>query len=199
MATKKKISINAFENVMKERYIPTETVSWYGIEVTIKKTLSLNAMLSFVADVVHSCFSDTGEYIPEIMDFAIRTNVMEKYTNFTLPQNLENQYALVYQTDAFEMILEMINLEQYSEMIKAIKSKVDMLARSNIEAINIQMNSVCKTLEEMQDSFGNIFGAINSEDIGAIIGAISGGQINEKSIVDAYISSHKEGGDKNTN
>ena len=103
MAKTKKISVNAFQKVMKETYSPTYTFDWNGIEVTVNKTLSLKDMLEFVDDVVKSCFTEeTNRYLPEVKDFVIRVCILEKYANFTMPQNVENQYELVYCTDAVQ-------------------------------------------------------------------------------------------------
>lgn len=192
MATKKKISINAFENVMKERYIPVETINWHGLEITVTKTLSFKDMMEFADAVSKLCFTaDTHAYIPEVKDFAIRKLVLEKYANFTMPQNISNQYALIYQTDAFEAVLDVINLKQYNELINGIDKKLDILAKANIEAINKQMSELYGTIENLTENLSSIFSGVESADMDNILKAFSNGGMTEEKIVQAYLEQSK--------
>ena len=76
MAKKKiqKISVNAMDEIMK-RFDTVETIEWNGLQVVIKKNLSLEEMMTFANSVVKSCFDQaSGAYMPEVKDFAIRAN-----------------------------------------------------------------------------------------------------------------------------
>ena len=42
----KKISINSLDKIIKENYDNTITAEWYGVEVSIKKTLAFKEMLA---------------------------------------------------------------------------------------------------------------------------------------------------------
>lgn len=188
MAKVKKITINDFEKVMKETYTPTETFDWNGVEVTVKKTLSLKEALEFVDSVVKSCFTeDTNTYMPEIKDFAIKTCILEKYANFTMPSNIEYQYALIYSTDAVERVLSYVNTQQFNEICRAISDKIDNIAQANIEAINKQMNELYNAFSDLQTHLGGLFNGINNDDIRAVAGAIANGTLDEEKLVKAYI------------
>lgn len=185
--TNKRISVNAFERAMSNNYTPTETLMWNDIEITIKKTLSLKEMLTFVDRVVKSCFAnDSNSYMPEVEDFMRRVCVLEKYANFTMPSNLENQYALVYQTDAFDRVLEHINYEQYDEICFAITDKIRNLAQANIEALHTQINKLYNAFDGLQTQFADLFGNISSEDIRSVTNAIVKGGVDEEKLVEAY-------------
>lgn len=90
--SEKRISISVMDKIIKEHFENTTTEQWYGIEVQIKKTLSFTEMMEFVNDVVLSCFQEDGGFVPEVMDFAIRSNILSKYANFSLPDKLEHRY-----------------------------------------------------------------------------------------------------------
>ena len=92
----RRISINAMDSIMKTQYENITTECWNEIDITIKRTISLGDMLSFVNDVVASCFQDNGEFMPEVLDFAIRSNIILKYSNVSLPDNLEHIVRLRY-------------------------------------------------------------------------------------------------------
>lgn len=183
----KKISVNAFEKAMKDTYTPTETFDWNGIEVAVKKNLSLKEMLEFVDSVVKSCFTkDTNTYMPEIKDFATKVCILEKYANFTMPKNIETQYSLVYQTDAVERVIGYVNPQQFNEICVAIAKKVENLAQANIEAVNKQMNELYGAFDNLQSQFSGLFDGINNDDIRAITGALVNGALDEEKLVKAY-------------
>lgn len=184
----KKISITAFENIMKETYTPTKTVEWNGVEVTIKNTLSFKEVLAFVDSVTKSCFTaDQGAYLPEIKEFAIKCCILEMYGNFAMPSNVERKYDLVYCTDAISVVLEHINRSQLKEIVDAISDKIDNLAQANIEAVHRQMNEFYASFSNLQEQLSGIFDGIGAGEISKIAGAISGGQFDEAKLVQAYI------------
>ena len=187
MAKIKRITVNAFENVMKETYTPTEVFDWNGIEVTVKKHLSLQEMLEFVDSVVKSCFANESHaYMPEVKDFAIKVCVLEKYANFTMPRNVESKYALVSYTDAFAQVLRHIDLGQFGEINVAIENKVANLAQANIEAVNKQMNELYSAFDNLQTQLASLFEGINGEDMKAVVEALSNGALDEEKLVKAY-------------
>lgn len=188
----KKISIASFDKIMKETYTPVQTIEWNGKEITIKHTLPFKEMLVFVDSVTKSCFvSDTGTYLPEVKVFAIKCCVLEMYANFTLPSNVEHRYELVYNTDAFDVVLQHINIKQFNEIIDAISEKVENIAQANIENINTQMQEVYSAFDNLQKQFNSIFAGVNAEDISNFMGAISNSGLDETKLVKAYAEQGK--------
>ena len=189
MAKTKRVSVNAFEKVMKEVYTPTEVFNWHGIEVTVKKTLSLKEMLEFVDSVVKSCFAkDTNTYMPEIQDFATKVCILEKYANFTMPSNVESQYVLAYCTDAVECVLSRVNQEQFDEINYAICKKIENLAQANIEAVNRQMHELYGAFDNLQNQLASLFDGVNNDDIKAVTAALANGSLDEEKLVAAYVN-----------
>lgn len=187
MAKVKKISINAWEQVMKNTYTHAYAVDWNGVEVTIINTLSMKEMLAFVDNVVRSCFTqDTITYIPEVKDFAIKSNLVEMYTNVSLPSNLSTRYDLIYRTDLVEVILKNINIAQYSEMFSAIEDKIANIAQANIEATHRQMNELYAAFDNMQKQIAEMFAGIGADDMTKLMSAITNSALDERKLVEAY-------------
>ncbi len=187
MAKTKKISVNAFEKAMKNTYEAGDTFDWNGIEVTVKKNLSFKEMMEFVDSVVKCCFTnDTNVYLPEVKDFMIKVCTLEKYANFTMPNNVESQYALVYQTDAVDHVFLHINPTQFNEICVAIDKKIDNMAQSNVEAVNKQMNDIYSAFKGLHAQIEKLFEGVDSDDMKAIAGALANGGMNEEKIVEAY-------------
>lgn len=189
MAKKKtqKISVNAMDEIMK-RFNTVETVEWNGLQVVIKKNLSLEEMMTFANSVVKSCFDQaSGAYMPEVKDFAIRANVLDMYTNFTLPKDLGKQYDMVIQSGAVEMVLNYINYAQFNELVKAIDSKLQNTADANIQAFITKLDNVTTAFSDMQTEMEKMFSGVDTEDIGKLVGAIANGDNTEEGIVKSYL------------
>ena len=190
MSNKKntKISINTFDKILKTTYSNEEIIRWNDIDITINKTLSFKDVLSFVDSVSKSCFTDdNGTYLPEVKDFAIKCCILERYANFSLPQNIEHKYQLIYCTDAVDVVIKYINKTQLEEIISAINDKVDNIAQANIEAINRQMNELYSTFGNLEKQITEMFSGINKDDMTKLVGAISNSNLDEEKLVKAYI------------
>jgi hypothetical protein len=184
----KRISINVMDEILKT-YDNNEKIEWNGLEVVITKTLPLEEMMAFANSVVKSCFDQaTGTYMPEIKDFAIRSNVMERYANFTLPSNVERQYDMVMRSGAFEMILNYINPSQFNELTSAIEARLQNAADANVQMAFSRFNDVVTSFEGLQEKVGALFAGVDPADIGKLMGAISEHSVSEEKIVQAYVS-----------
>ena len=192
MAKTKKISINTFDEIVKSTYTADEVVMWHDTEITIKKTLSLKEMMTFVTGVSKSCFTvDDGTYIPEVKDFVIKSYIIDMYTNLSLPDNSEHKYNLIYCSDIIETVLQHINGQQFNEICLAIKEKVDNIAQANIEMVHRQLNELYTSFSALQDKLAGVFSGVNEDDVSKLVGAISDGKFDENKIVKAYMNQTK--------
>jgi cobalamin biosynthesis protein CbiD len=188
MTKTEKISIEALEEAAKKTYTTVETVAWNGVEVAVKKALSLEEMMGFVDGVTKSCFAlDGGAYLPEVKDFAIKSGLIEAYTNIGLPEDAGRQYNLIYSSDIIQAILEHINRWQFDEMIQAINDKVENLAQANIEMVNRQVNELYAAFDNLQTRLSDVFSGIGAGDIAKLVGAVANGGLDEEKLVGAYI------------
>ena len=188
----KRISVNAMDEILKD-YENTETIQWNGIEVVITKNLSLEEMMAFADSVVKSCFDQaSGTYMPEIKDFAIRSNIMERYANFTLPSKVERQYDVVIRSGVVEEILRHNNFSQFDELLKAIDAKLQNAADANVQMVFRKFDDVVTSFEGLQDKVGALFAGVDQADIGKLMSAISENGVSEEKVVKAYIEQTKQ-------
>lgn len=187
MAKVKKISINAFEKVVKENFENTVTKEWFGIPVTITKTISFEEVVNFVAEVADNCFLDDGRYIPEAMQALIDCGVVRHYTNISLPSSLSAAYELVMRSGILEFIMPEINNEQYSDIVIAIRDKIEYICDSNTAEFNRAMEKMTASMNEIQEATKDLFGKVSSEDVQKIIGMYGDERTVEERIVEEYM------------
>ena len=99
-------------------------------------------MMEFCKEIAENCFTNDGSFIPEIMDFAIKSGVLTRYANFRLPENLEEQYRLIYNTDAYETVVRRINTDQLNEIVRAANMKIKYLCDSDVLAFRAKMEEL---------------------------------------------------------
>ena len=186
-----RISIRTIDAIAKEQFPNFVTEIWNGTELRIKKSLSFSEMLSFVNDVVKSCIQEEHGYMPELMDFAIKSNILSRYANFSLPDNLEHRYDILYQTDAVAFVVSHINKSQLQEITTAINHKISYLCNSNIQQVQKQMGDFLTAFETLQGKMTNLFSNLTPDDVTRLIGAINDGGLDESKIVSAYLKQTK--------
>lgn len=188
----KRISISTMDEILK-RFDNTETVQWNGLDVVITKTLSLEEMMAFADSVVKSCFDQkSGAYMPEIKDFAVRSNVMERYANFSLPSNVKHQYDMVMRSGAFEMILNYVDHAQFNELMRSIDAKLQNAAEANVQAFITKMDDVATAFTGVQAKMEQLFSDVSAEDIGKLVGGIANGEASADDIVKSYLELTKK-------
>lgn len=142
----------------------------------------------FAEDIANACFTLDGTFIPQAKDFAVRDGILTRYANFTMPSDTEKQYELLYATDAVDVVMEEIDMEQLEGIIDAADRKIDYLCDTNVREVSAKLETVLKTFEEMGTAVERMFGGMTPEDMQKMLGAIGqAGQLDEEKIVEAYM------------
>lgn len=188
----KKISISAIDRVLKDmEYNENDTVQWNGLDVVVKKRLSLVDVAGFAASVAGNCVSrDTGEYRPEFYDFMIANNIIEYYTNISMPEDAEKRYAMICAIrPLISEVLAHIDNEQYNNLIGAIDLKIAYIANSNIDAAIRKVNDAYNSLNEFVKTTAEMIEGVDPELFNNFINAVSENGIDEGKLMSAYLSS----------
>ena len=199
--TEKRITVAEFEKVVKEKCseaLPSViTDEWNGITVTIRPSIPLVEMFSFVEEVVDGCFAEDGDFIPEVIDILIKRGVLSRYANFNFPIDLRKAYELIYHSDAFEFVAARINSNQITEIVNAISTGIKYRCDSNIAEMRKQLNELFVTMGDISEKFGNVFDGLNSEDVSGLIKTLASPGLDEEKLVNAFLSKEHEEGDPN--
>lgn len=186
MAKVKKISINAFESVVKENFENTVTKEWFGIPVTITKTISFEDVVNFVAEVADNCFLDDGRYIPEAMHALINCGVVRHYTNINLPSSLSAAYELVMRSGIIDFVMPEINSDQYSDIIIAIRDKIEYSCDANTAEFRQVMNRMTESVNDIQETTKDLFDKVSLDDIQKIVSMYDDNVVEER-VVGEYL------------
>lgn len=193
----KMISINQLESMMTENVVVVPYCEGSDINIVIKKCISLPEMCSFVENVVESCFSDDGKYMPYIKDFAIRVNVMTIFANFRLPKSVEKQYDLAYQTEAYYAVLNHIDLVQFDQICYSIDDAIAHRRNMEIASATNEVAKAAQTLSNLNDQFADVMGGLTNHDMEQLLDKMSGMTLDEDKLVSAIMRAKSEGAQSN--
>ena len=192
----KKVSISAVDNIIGECILNVVTEQWYDVEVKMRRSIPFTEVLAFVDDVVQSCFQRNGAYVPEVLDFAIKSNIISKYTNVSMPDNLEHRYAILYNSDLVDFVCQHINMQQLQEMVNSINRKLAYMCDTNTVSVQNRLNDLISAFETMQEKTEAMFGDVMPDDMTRLVGAIGDGALTEEKIVEAYMKHKNTPNDK---
>ena len=190
----KKISVNEMDTILEQFFTEQETtVDYYGAQITIKRRLDLRSMLEFASNVTESCFHENYGFMPEMMDFAIRSNLVSCYTNVRLPQNLEKQYDMLYRLDLVDLIYGTIDRQQFDELVASIRKKIDEKNNSNAQTIRQEMQRFMDLMNETFSGAEELFAGENAQDLQkAFQSILEHKEVNEGEIAQAVLSQQED-------
>lgn len=192
----KKVSISVVDNIIGERFLNVVSEQWYDVEVKMRRSIPFTDMLTFVNDVAESCFQSDGVYTPEVLDFAIKSNIVSRYTNVSLPDKLEHRYAILYCSDLVDFVCQHINMQQVQEMVTSINRKLAYMCDTNTVSVQNRLNDLISAFEMMQEKTEAMFSNVTPDDMTRLVGAIGDGALTEEKIVEAYMKHKNTSGNK---
>ena len=139
-----KITVDSWKNVICD--VDDSTVIYLGvgddaIEVSVKKSLSIEEKLAFVNDVVEGCFNN-GAYIHPLFEFTFNACVIAHYTNIDMDVDTADMDALIRGTDIMSQLYEEVPelLDVYDMCRDTCDRKANALNEVCVELINLINN-----------------------------------------------------------
>lgn len=101
---------------------PLRYVMWQGIRMTVRTMLSFRETIEACESIVAACRSDIdGSVHPECMEAALRSEVVRRYAAIETPEDVEEEYRLLFGTNLYQTVCAAINADQ----LDAIKAAVN--------------------------------------------------------------------------
>lgn len=182
----KKITAS-FNTVMNEKFPNEKSIDWNGVGIKVQRTIGISDMMDFVRSVVDSCF-DEGMYLPELLDFAFRVNVVKKFTDISLPAGSERQYALLYRTDIYTRVLAEVDGDQFRAICDAVEAKIEYECDIQRRDLKEQVDRMISSLGGVADSAMTLFGGVSSEDIASLVRVIGEGRFEDDRLGEAAVN-----------
>lgn len=185
----KKVTYETIREAMNDHCPQVEILDWYGVEITVQKIVPFLTMKEIVEDVAGACFNDdTGEYMPELMDIALRICVIDAYTNIVLPGDPEEQNRILYGTGLWSGISELIDEDQFNAIELAISRRVKARLDTNRAEFEHELNAMTNALSEAGKQINDLFAGVNADDLQKLVAALGEHGVDEEKIVQAVVA-----------
>ena len=121
MATVSTLSKAALMRTVGVTAKQNKKVVWRTNSIVVRQILSAKEFIDTVQNILHDCSSDDGSLSPELLDFAIRVNVIAAYAYVELPSDFDELYYAVYASDLYETVYKNTNSAQIDAIRQAVK------------------------------------------------------------------------------
>lgn len=194
-----KITSKQIIEASADYYRDSDSFEWHGIEIFVNKVIPFMEMADYVNTVVGGCFTEEGDYVPQMKDYIINKLLILKYSNIELPEDYNEIYDFIYKTDIVSQIISRIDSSQFNSIINSINEKISLRKQTNITSFEKNIKDITNKLDDMKLVFSTLFDGISSEDINNLVSAMSSNGIDESKVVDAYIDKMRESDDNGGN
>lgn len=198
MNVEKKVSLSEYvESFEKQNTVNITIESVNNVEIQIKRVLSWYESLAFIEGVVDSCIDyENGDYLPEAYDLAIKSALLEFYTNVDVPEDATSQYELVYFTDIVERVLSEINAAQFNDNIRAVDKKIAFYTNLICSSVSAKVDTVVQKVDEFAESASKLFSGVDPDKMASVVEQLSAYDTNnpatQESIARTILNIYKE-------
>ncbi|MCL1953014.1 MAG: hypothetical protein FWF60_09330 [Oscillospiraceae bacterium] len=141
----------------------------------VKSSLGLTNTVGFIDSVASTVIDgETGEYRPELFDFAFDAMVLMYFTNIALPEDAGEQFELVCHTDLCFEVKRSIDTEQLECLRAAAERKVAHLLHCAENTLASKMTDLLASFEQLRESTHDVFSNIGGADLKAMVNHLSG-------------------------
>ena len=133
--------------------------------VQVKNRLTMQEAMDF-ASYVYSLVAneETGEYTPEVEDFAIRLYTIVCWGDVKDPKTAAESWSLVYSTDLYDRVLDCIDHDQYDMLLVAIDKKIQFFKGRMEAACASEVRSLMAKMDEVMESGARMLSELDSQE-----------------------------------
>ena len=185
----KKVAYETIKGIMNERCQQVETLDWYDAEITVQKVIPFQTASGIVRTVADACFHEgTGEYMPEMMNIALRMCVFDAYTDIEIPDDPEEQNLLLFGTGLWDKVTALIDEDQLGTIELAANRRIKARLDTNRAEFEHAVNTVVESMEELGSQMAGLLNDVTPDDIRRMIAAVGENGIDEAKIVQAVVA-----------
>lgn len=115
-----KVTANTLKRVAGVSGKHYKKIQWHSTVLTVKQALTVKEYIDTIHSIIQSCMTPDETCAVELLDFAIRSNVISSFAFVELPESLEDMFYIVYMSDLYETICKNVSNNQ----IESIKETV---------------------------------------------------------------------------
>lgn len=120
MGTIPKLSANTLMQITGVTGKQYKKVRWHDRDLIVRQFLPVEEYVELVQHILQDSTSPEHEIVPELIDFAIRKNIVSAYAFVELPEDINNVFYMLYASDIFHTVCSVANEEQVESVIRSV-------------------------------------------------------------------------------
>lgn len=187
------IAFEEMDKMMDTEFQIVDKVDFHGLNLEVRRLIPYELECGIVQRVSDACFNpETGEWMPEVEDFAKKLSVIAASTNLEIPADAEDQYRLVYQSDLWSVMESHLDEEQMLDITLSIERRVSERLITNRKKFEAQFEEAAKQIGEIGRTIGEMFSGITPDEMSGIIRALGDGTLDEEKLVREVVKMQNE-------
>lgn len=103
-------------------------IEWRGIMIAVRTTIPLRDVFDLIGSAIELGFDpNTGVFAPQMAYLAFRANVVMRFAAVTLPDQIEDQYRLLYAGGLYRKVWSCIDEELCSLILRSFERCLDIV------------------------------------------------------------------------
>ena len=124
MGNVKQVTQKELQKIVKFSNDQYKTFPWHITSLTVIPFLDLNTYLSTINSIIADCRGPDGNIMVELVPFSIRLHIINAYSFVDLPEDINEIYYIVYNSDLYETVINNVNCSQVDSIINSVNSIV---------------------------------------------------------------------------
>jgi hypothetical protein len=120
----KPLPLSKVRSVVGQRRIKYRKIVWHTAEMYVKTFLPLDEYKNLIDSIIQACTAENGECIYELVDFATKVNIIAAYALIELPEDIDELYYIVYETDLYDTVCKNANKDQVASVLTFVSDFV---------------------------------------------------------------------------
>lgn len=174
-SSEKVTQVQAF--IKKYEVVPTVLEYDLGnnevLKITVTPKVSFAESAQLIKSIADMAFVNGGnsieDYTPNSLEFAIRAGVITAFTDFKLPEDINESWEVLTQTPLFDDVMRVLN--ECNGDIQNVLDSVDRLVETKRAYLvnNTNINELVKTIT---DAFNNFAEQVNIGDVKSLMAIV---------------------------
>lgn len=102
-------------------------ITWHTSELYVRTFLPYSEYQQLISNIVNGCITKSGDIVFDAVDFSIRLNIVMSYALVDLPEDIEELYYIVYESDLYDTVCSFINKGQIESVRMAVMARLGLI------------------------------------------------------------------------
>ena len=118
------LSIDKLRRVSGSADRQCKTVIWHSMPLVIKQFLTFEEYIATVQKVIGDCMTPDNTCAVELLDFALRANIIASFAYVELPEDAKDLFVLAYTNDLYDTICSVANRSQIESIERTVSRMI---------------------------------------------------------------------------